>query len=259
MSPTELDLPVLASAEQIRRREFVTTRRGYDPEQVRDYLDKIADQVGQMESMLRAARLEAEAAARAAAGPKIDPYEELAARVAGLLRVADEEAERIRREAREEGERIIREARADADRITIDAQSKAEEAKAESERVLREARERADRTIAGLAARRGDLVDELAVMQARLLSAARDLEAALGSQGGVRSSAAEEPGAVPVGDRGLEEQRDGSPRPAIDPRFEQLWAGTEPIDLSMPEIPPLDLDRGDEGDPGESGGTQIDR
>ena len=33
MSATNLDLPVLISAEQIRRREFVTIRRGYDPDQ----------------------------------------------------------------------------------------------------------------------------------------------------------------------------------------------------------------------------------
>ena len=47
MSATELDLPLLPSAEQIRRREFATIRRGYDPEQVRDvdgvaYLSVIA-------------------------------------------------------------------------------------------------------------------------------------------------------------------------------------------------------------------------
>jgi DivIVA domain-containing protein len=256
MSPTELDLPVLASAEQIRRREFVTTRRGYDPDQVRDYLEKIADQVGQMESLVREARLEAEAAVRAAAAPRTDPYEQLAARVGGLIRVADEEAERIRRDAREEAERILREVRADADRITIDAQSRAEEAKAEGERVLREARERADRAIAGLATRREDLVDQLAAMQGRLLSVAHDLEIAIEPR-------AKEPEAVVVdepepafaGELRAEEPRDGSPRTMIDPRYEELWGGAGTIDLSMPEIPPLQLDWGDEdeGDAGEHG------
>jgi len=41
MSATELDVPVLFSSDQIRRREFVTIRRGYDPHQVRDYLDQL--------------------------------------------------------------------------------------------------------------------------------------------------------------------------------------------------------------------------
>ena len=45
MSATELDLPVLASAEQIRRREFATIRRGYDPDQVRHFLEQVAIQV----------------------------------------------------------------------------------------------------------------------------------------------------------------------------------------------------------------------
>ena len=36
---SDLDLPLLPSAEQIRRRQFATVRRGYDPDQVHDYRD----------------------------------------------------------------------------------------------------------------------------------------------------------------------------------------------------------------------------
>ncbi len=36
---SDLDLPVLMSAEHIRRREFVAVRRGYDPTQVREFLE----------------------------------------------------------------------------------------------------------------------------------------------------------------------------------------------------------------------------
>ena len=64
MSATNLDLPVLISADQIRRREFVTIRRGYDPAQVRAYLEQLADQMEVMRSMVREARSEAETAAR---------------------------------------------------------------------------------------------------------------------------------------------------------------------------------------------------
>ena len=38
----DLDLPLLPSAEQIHRREFATVRRGYDPDQVREYLQGVA-------------------------------------------------------------------------------------------------------------------------------------------------------------------------------------------------------------------------
>jgi cell division initiation protein len=257
MPSTELDLPVLASAEQIRRRQFVTVRRGYDPEQVRDYLERVAAHVEQMEAMMREARLEAEAATQTASSPKTDPYEQLGARVAGVIRAADEEAERIRRETRQETERILREARADADRIALDAQSRAEEAKAESERVLREAREHADRDISGLAARREGLVEQLSAMQQRLLAVARDLEAAIepGSDSVVEtlpevpaqslSGAESELGR----DAGvLEPERDEVLRPGVDSPREELWGGTETIDLSIPDIPPLDLDWGDEED-----------
>ena len=65
MSTTNLDLPVLISAEQIRRREFVTIRRGYDPDQVRGYLEQLADQIELMRVLLRDAQAEAQTALRA--------------------------------------------------------------------------------------------------------------------------------------------------------------------------------------------------
>ncbi len=64
MSSTNLDLPVLMSADQIRRREFVTTRRGYDPEQVRAYLEQVAEQV-EAHAVVAAGRPLAGAGARA--------------------------------------------------------------------------------------------------------------------------------------------------------------------------------------------------
>src|SRR5918911_550514 len=165
MSSTELDLPVLVTPEQIRRREFVTTRRGYDVEQVRDYLEQLSRQVEQMEGMLRTAKLQAGAAERAQSGPRLDPYQQLSERFAEVLRTTDREADRIRREAKDEADRILREARADADRVRLDAQSKAEQARDDAERALREAKSQADRTINGLATRRDALVEQLAAMQ----------------------------------------------------------------------------------------------
>src|SRR5436190_7505357 len=52
----DLDLPLLPSAEQIRRREFATVRRGYDPDQVREYLQGVAGQVETLERELRERR-----------------------------------------------------------------------------------------------------------------------------------------------------------------------------------------------------------
>ena len=58
MPTSDLDMPLLPSAEQIRRREFATVRRGYDPQQVRAYLTSIANQVGTLERELSQLRLE---------------------------------------------------------------------------------------------------------------------------------------------------------------------------------------------------------
>ena len=179
MSSTELDLPILVTPEQIRRREFVTTRRGYDVEQVRDYLEQLSHQVEQMEQLLRNARLQAGATERAQAGARKDPYQQLSERFAEVLRSTDREADRVRREAKDEADRILREARGEADRIRLDAQSRAEQSREEAERALREAKTQADRTISGLATRRDALVEQLAAMQERLLGVAHELEAAI--------------------------------------------------------------------------------
>lgn len=248
MSATELDLPVLISAEQIRRREFVTIRRGYDPQQVRDYLEQLAGQVDLMASMIREARLEADAALRDSAQPKVDPYERLAQRVASVIREADEAAERLQMEGRRDSERMLEEARTDADRIRTDAQAKAEEARDDAERSLHEAREQADRTLSGLSTRRQTLVDQLSQMQERLLGVARDLEATIEMPDAVEivdvTSGAEPSWPVNV----FGEPEDTSYSGLDDPSYEELWEGTQSLQLEMPEIPPLDLSWDDRGD-----------
>lgn len=192
MSATGLDLPVLMSEEHIRRREFVVGRRGYDTAQVREFLEHVADQVRQLETMVQTARAQGEAAARAASTVRTDPYGKLADRVAGVLRAADQEADGIRREAKKDAERILAEARADAERILADAEAAAEELRTEAQAAaeemrtdaqaaLREAREQANRTIDGLSTKREALVGQLSAMQERLVVVARDLESAIGA------------------------------------------------------------------------------
>jgi len=193
MSTTNLDLPVLISAEQIRRREFVTIRRGYDPDQVRGYLEQLADQIELMRVLLRDAQAEAQSALRTTAQPRRDPYQQLGERVASVIREAVQVAETIKTEAHRDAELVTRDARAEADRVRTDAQAKAdrvrtdaqakaEDARSQAETALRAAREEADRTIAGLSTRRDALVDQLASMQERLIGVARDLESAMDVQ-----------------------------------------------------------------------------
>ena len=290
MSATNLDLPVLISADQIRRREFVTIRRGYDPSQVRAYLEQLADQMEVMRSMVNEARSDALTAVRAAAEPRIDPYEQLAARVSNVIREADGAAEKIRAEAQSDADQLTGLARVEADRIRTDAQARAEEARERADTAVRVAREESDRTIAGLATRRDALVGQLASMQERLLGVAHDLERAMdvkvslpeiepmlamppeagagkgdaeivaaetseGSEGefdGPHDEGNDEPfGTIVVGEA---EDDEGNGTPIVDPSYDELWAGTEAIKLEFPQIPALDLDWGELDD--EDEGTQ---
>jgi DivIVA domain-containing protein len=265
MSATELDVPVLFSSDQIRRREFVTIRRGYDPHQVRDYLDQLADQVEVMASMLREARLEADAALRELAQPKVDPYERLAKRVATVIREADEIAERVQVESRRQAERMLEEARADADRIRSHAKAKDEQARDTAERSLRLAKEHADRTLSGLSTRRNRLVGELAQMRDRLLGVASDLEATIVMPEIAEADTDEDSDGTEAGDAiesVIDVTNDEPPTPRgnvfgepieeadvlDDPSYEELWEGTKVLDLDMPDIPRLDLFWGDEQD-----------
>lgn len=198
MTPTELDLPLTPSAEQIRRREFATIRRGYDPDQVKAYLGQIADQIETLEEQARVAKLEvsvtgvpatAEAEGRAPEipGPETavpgaepaapDPYVVLSERLADLMRVAEQHAEETRQEAAEEARRVIEEAQQEADSIRLDAQSKAESVRQEAGELLHKSSAEAEKMVSGLASRRESLLSELERMRQRLLGVAESLDA----------------------------------------------------------------------------------
>jgi cell division initiation protein len=257
MSPSDLDVPVSPSADQIRRKEFATVRRGYDLDQVRDYLAHIAAQVEALEKDLREIKLQsatkqerlspgealaAQVAAEEAKAPDEatvsaddDPYERLADRFATVLRTADEEAARLVEEATGEAIRIHDEATAEADHVRLDAQARAEEARQAGREALEKAKAEADRTLSTLAERRETLFTQMQEMQSRLLSVAKDLEASLGAEDG------------PVAEALDAESVDAStaaPTNApdvLDPRYEDLWVSEDaPVDI--PDLTSIELD-----------------
>lgn len=264
---SDLDLPLLPSADQIRRREFATIRRGYDPEQVRDYLLQVATQVETLEREARDAKLgrakidEATASllppgapappgapvpppapAEPAAGPD-DAYEALAKRFSTLMSTADREATRIVSEAKAEASHILDEARSEADRIRVDAQARAEEARQQGSEALVRAREEADRLLSSLSDRRDSLVEQMQQMRSRLLAVAYELETEMGDAETRRPSVAGPLGTPPgtaTGSTG-----DDSP---VDPRYEDLWVSPAPNDsVDIPDLTAIDLDVDDEG------------
>jgi DivIVA domain-containing protein len=241
----DLDLPLLPSAEQIRKREFATVRRGYDPDQVRDYLQGVAGQVETLERELRSQRTappppspgETLAVNVTAADPttpapeSTDAYEEIAKRFASVLETADKEATAAVAAAKTEATRIVEDARADADRIQLDAQSRAEASKQEASDTLANAKRESDKVLGALAERRESLVSQMHDMQTKLLSVARDLETSIDTP----EDAGEH--AVDAADGSTAEDD------AVDPRYEDMWAlpkGKHMVDI--PDLAALDVD-----------------
>jgi len=194
---SDLDLPLLPSAEQIRRRQFATVRRGYDPDQVQEYLNQVAIQVETLETDLRDERMGASSrvgdtavkeapkaapvaaaavAAPAAAASAEAAYEQLSKRFATVLQAADEESQKLIVNARAEATKLVEDARVEADKIRVDAQANAEAARTTSAAELERARAEADRVLGGLEQRREALLSQMHDMQSRLLNVAKELE-----------------------------------------------------------------------------------
>lgn len=215
---SDLDLPLLPSAEQIRRRKFATVKRGYDPDQVHEYLNQVAIQVETLETDLRDERMGASSRAgeavapappKAASTPLVAAasteaaYEQLSKRFASVLKAADAESQALIDKARAESTKLLDDARIEADKIRVDAQANAEEARTKSAAELERAREEADRVLGGLEARREAMLTQMHDMQSRLLNVAKELEvpdegpAAPGAHAATSAKATPDPGPKP--------------------------------------------------------------
>ena len=249
MSSTGLEVPLRPSADQIRRREFVSARRGYDSEQVRTYLTQVGDHVEKLEQELRSANAQvaealqakagAEAQARArqreapAAPTKEDLYAGLSERMADMLRTAERHSEEVRREADVECAKMVAEARAAADRIRIDSQGKAEEIRQDADDVMRNAQRDAEQMLSGLHLKRDALVAELEDMRDKLLSMAQSIGSVSEHESQVLG--VELPEATPL------VVPEADPETSVmfsDPQFAELWGDPDPS--SATPVPTLD-------------------
>ena len=260
---TEIDLPFLPSAAQIRRREFASVRRGYDPDQVRDYMAQVAEQVESLEHDIREAKLHPAdgqgAETRSQPGgppPSDDPYERLSKRLTSLLATADKEAEGILLEARADAARMLEEARSEADRIRVDAQARAEEARQQGNELLEKAKQEADRTLLGLSERRETLVQHLQDMQSRLVGVAKELEVAIeDAPSGEAVKAKAAPASKETASAATAPADTDSDQPVDDGQDHDPGDGIDGLEgmlsddgLDMPGIPPLELDFDDDPD-----------
>jgi DivIVA domain-containing protein len=132
-APTfELNPADWTTADEIRRRSFSTANQGFDPQEVRDYLAKLADWFADLNVQLSRLRKSqqtyaAEAAAPVPAPPAVDgaPVQPevggLAARMADVLREAEEHASRVRADAELRAEQMLAQSREDAERLRTES------------------------------------------------------------------------------------------------------------------------------------------
>jgi cell division septum initiation protein DivIVA len=227
---------------------FDTVRRGFAPDQVAEYLQRVTTLVLSLEArlnettseLLETKRERDEARAALEASAARDPNDGASDRVtelvhtfdhevSGLLREAEVEAERLRSDvrmeadrilalAREEAKRFIAEADAEAERIRADARMLERESQARAGRLIIEARQEADRAESHLATVRGQMLDTFRDIRERTITALGEVEAL------IESGAASD--RVVIVDEAVELAGDEGPGLAADDA-----AGLAPADL----------------------------
>ncbi len=211
MSTQESGSQPSATGGSLNLPSFGTVRRGYDPDQVLEYVSRLTEHLDALETEVR--RLQGELSQRDAdeeelAATARDEYEGVGARVADLMRTFDQDVGKLRQDAEAEAERIVAEAKAEADRIQheaeksrgeaaakaervqakarteadkirLDAQSTAEEVRLQATEALAEAKRESDRVLSSLASRHAALMEELRVIRDRMVDTTRGIEATI--------------------------------------------------------------------------------
>ena len=227
---------------------FDTVRRGFAPDQVAEYLQRVTTLVLSLEARLsemtselletKRERDDARATLEASAGR--DPNNGASDRVTelvhtfdlevgGLLRDAEVEAERLRSDvkmeadrilalAREEARRFLAEADAEAERIRANARKFEQESQIRAGRLIKEAREEADRAESHLGTVRGRMLESFRDVRERTITALGEVEAVIES--GATSDR------LVILDEVVELAGDEAPEPEADDA-----AGLSPADL----------------------------
>jgi cell division septum initiation protein DivIVA len=178
---------------------FDKVRRGFAPDQVAEYLKRVATSVLTLETRLEEtrtelfeARRERDATLAQVASSRQDPYDDVSGRVTELLRSFDRQVGQLQREAEAEADRVLSEVRTDADRILAHAHEDAErtltdarreadrmnaEAREEAEHLITQAKEEANRAESDLAAIRESTLDTFRDIHRRALAALAEVQA----------------------------------------------------------------------------------
>jgi cell division septum initiation protein DivIVA len=187
---------------------FDRVRRGFAPDQVAEYLKRVAAKVLELESRLEEtrdelmdARRERDAARAELATSRPDPFDGVSQRVTELVRTFDQQVGDLQRDAQAEADRVLLDVRTDADRIlqqareeaeliTADAREEADrtraraqldeaEARVLADRIVADAKEEANRAESDIAAMRTSTLESFRDIRSRTLAALGELESVI--------------------------------------------------------------------------------
>jgi vacuolar-type H+-ATPase subunit H len=202
---------------------FTQVLRGYDPEQVRCYFLQLTARIDTLERELEDAIGQRDAARRRYSMARDDAYNQLAGRMAELLKVADQQAEKIKRDAEEDAKRRVDEARHLATQIQRESEGEAERLRQQAMDVLRQAEADRDRVLGGLTASRDAVVAELQATREHMVTVIQQLEVAMAVAQAAYPTEQLEPGAF---EDGAEE----------DPQADDLLGRSEGFEIMLPEF-----------------------
>jgi DivIVA domain-containing protein len=139
---------VTVSPDDIERRTFVIEDRGYQRDEVREYLFEVAAALREAQTLLTGAEPDEDAEPDAEAGGEPLDFDRLGAEVAAVLRAAHETAAAQNQSAEEEAAALIERARVDADAIRRQAEADVAWEHDRAHRVLIAAQDQAKAVIA---------------------------------------------------------------------------------------------------------------
>ena len=132
--------------DEVARRTFATARRGFDPSEVREYLEQVGREMTAAQEHAKELRELLAEAERRAQNPVLDEVtltEALGQETVRVLRSAHDAAAELLRRAETDANRMVTEAQEEAGKLQARAEQHASERTAQSEAAAAETRQRA--------------------------------------------------------------------------------------------------------------------
>lgn len=226
MALRDIDVFSIPEAEDVLSPQFDRVLKGFDPEQVADYVATATGRIEELERRVEELSGERETARHAIQAAREEAYRAVAERMADVLSTADADAERVRHEARDMAKRHVADARAHAEQILREAETDAAKLRTQGEDAMRVAQAETERILGGLARRRDALLDELRDIEGRLGDVMRRVALITGGADGEPAPAAPRPTLKDAGDSDA----------VIEGGVDEMLATTQGFDLVVPEV-----------------------